>query len=271
MSTHILTDFKIIRLKHSVRAHACRALQRINEIVRTDPGTLMGTPALFGEFSNIIKNGGASFVDSFEHVPPTSQRMYSRKRPAYESADQYVSTCTQRFDGDGTAYVVSTSNDLQQVAGSNADLVQATDHQILRELNSKSSEPRRLALFRGAMFESTVNHPRGDYSQSQVLLLATVPTAEQVNSKVPIEMMAAPINGTTAYSPVMEVVPTIEELEREGWKKVTVSVPQDRYHSRGGIIGVRRQYSIRHIGSSTINKQMVRIRHTVHVHPRAVS
>lgn len=256
MSTHLLTDFNIIRLKHSVRAHACPSLQRINDIARMDPETLKQSTTLFEEFLGLLGEG-AHFVESFDEVPLNAQRMYSRRKPANQASMDYVSSCIERFRADETPYLICDSDDFQQVSGSRADLVPARDRCILKELNTKCKEPNRLLLFRGAMYESTANDKKGAFTQSQMLMMVNLPTRNQVENKLPIKMMAAPINGSTAYTPVMENIPSTEELLAQGWKTVTVSIAKEMFHERSKIIGKRKQYAIRHIGSSTIDRQMV--------------
>ena len=67
--------------------------------------------------------------------------------------------------------------------------------------------------------------------------------------------MAAP-TGTNQFE-LGDNMPTEEELLERGWTKVNISVPEERYITKGRNVGCRRQYSMRHQGSATINKLMV--------------
>ena len=84
-----------------------------------------------------------------------------------------------------------------------------------------------------------------------------LPTREQVNSKLPIVLLAAP-TGTNQFE-LRDNMPTEEELLERGWTKVNISVPEERYITKGRNVGCRRQYSMRHQESATINKLMVSI------------
>ena len=103
-------------------------------------------------------------------------------------------------------------------------------------------------------FESTQNGE--GYSQSQLLILLEVPTEQQVSSRSSITMYASP-SGQNEYT-LGEEVPTEEELLAEDWTKVEIRIAVERYVTRGRLQGLRRQYTLKHRGSSTINKQMVR-------------
>ena len=69
-------------------------------------------------------------------------------------------------------------------------------------------------------------------------------------------MYASP-SGQNEYT-LNEEVPTEEELLTQGWTRVEIGIAVERYVTRGRLQGLRRQYTLKHRGSSTINKQMVR-------------
>ena len=71
-----------------------------------------------------------------------------------------------------------------------------------------------------------------------------------------ITMYASP-SGQNEYT-LDEEVPTEEELLAQGWTRVEIGIAVERYVTRGRLQGLRRQYTLKHRGSSTINKQMVR-------------
>ena len=84
--------------------------------------------------------------------------------------------------------------------------------------------------------------------------MINVPTQEELNSCLPITLMAAPSGDT--YIDLSDGVPTQEVLEAQNWKPVRVGHTPERPLTRRGVMGLRRQYALRHTGSSIINKQM---------------
>ena len=240
-----------------VRAHGDPALQRIQQILRMSPTFLReddGT--LKSEFVQLMSDN-ITFVDKWTHpmIGNNVQRMYSRRRPASQAADEYAMGCLRRLVESGDEHFVSKAVDLQRPDGSRADFLPASDPDLLKTINTKSKEPKTLVFWRYATYEATVNGE--GFSQSQLLLMIDLPTLEQVSSKSPIHLMAAP-KGTNQFE-IGTNMPTEEELLDRGWTKVTISVPEERYITKGRNVGCRRQYSMRHQGSATINKLMVSI------------
>ena len=256
LSSHILTDFLMVRLCHSVRAHRDPAFQRIQALTRMPPSELLGTPGLEEEFKQLLRDN-MTFVDGWddERITADTQRMYARRIPAYEASNEYVQSCQHRFESDGTPFVTSTSVDLKRTADTRAEFVpvlQEHDTAIISALNHGVREPEKLLFWRGAQFEATVNDE--DFSQSQLLLMLDVPSSEMIRMKTPIHLMAAPpgIN----YIDVSIGVPSQDELLAADWKPVRVGHTPERPITHRGMVGCRQQYALRHIGSSTINKQL---------------
>jgi predicted GIY-YIG superfamily endonuclease len=81
-----------------------------------------------------------------------------------------------------------------------------------------------------------------------------VPSKETIKKKAPIELYAAP-PGTSDID-LSDGVPSKSYLRDKGWNPVQVGPVPDRPITHRGIMGLRRQYALRHTGSSTINKQM---------------
>ena len=260
MSSHVLTDFVLIELKHSVRAHGDGPFQRIQQLCRMSPGLLLsdepqdeGGETYEAEFKRLLEEN-FTFVDSWDSaaITPDVQRMYARRMPAYEASEQYVNSCQDRFEADGIDYSLSKSEDLQRLADSRAEFGPVENENVIKSLNHGVKEPKKLLFWHGAQFEATIN---GDgYNQSQLLLMLSVPSEEHIMMKTPIELMAAPPGVT--HVDVSNGVPTEEELLDLGWNPVRVGHSPDRPITCRGLVGCRRQYSLKHIGSSTINKQL---------------
>lgn len=238
-----------------MRAHRDPALQRIQHISRMSPRILRDdNGTIKTEFERLMIDN-ITFVDSWTHssIGNNVQRMYSKRRPASQAATEYTMGCLRRLVESGDEHLVSTAVDLQRPDGSRADFLTASDPDLLKTINTKSKEPKTLVFWRYATYEATVNGE--SYSQSQLLLMIEIPTLEQVTSKSPIFLMAAP-NGTNQFE-LGDNMPTEEELLERNWTKVSIGVPEERYFTKGRNVGCRRQYSMKHQGSATINKLMV--------------
>ena len=258
MSSHILTEFTLIRLKHSVRAHRDQALQDIQNITRMSTDILKADKTIKTRFMNLVESN-FNFLNSWndERLPPNCQRMYSRRKPAAEAADTAATAMVRSLKNRNKEYRECVSEDLEQVDGSRASLREATNAQIIAELNRKVNEPKRLVLFRGGLYESTVNG--NGYNQSSLLLMVNVPSDEDIKSWNPIKLFVPPNTRSTEASRQMidvDNLPTENQLRRDGWTEVSINTAPEKLVRRSNLIGVRKQYTLRHIGTSTINKQM---------------
>lgn len=143
------------------------------------------------------------------------------------------------------------SRDYKRSSDSNADMVITEDESVVDLLNNKVREPRFLLFYPGALFASTVNTDQ--YAQSQTLMMLDVPSKEHIKCRKPLVMYAAPQNDdiltqvTDHRNP-----PTREELLAKKWTEVKVDVCLERLVTRAHVTASRRQYSLVHVGASTV-------------------
>jgi len=252
LSSHIMTDFTLIRLKHSVRAHGDAALQRIQEITRISPVELAASPDLKEEFTKLLSDN-VNFVSDMNHesLGPEVLRMYSRREQATTAAEDYINSSELSLSRQNRKYTICHAKDLSRPLHSRRDLYETTDPYIKRSLDKKRREPRRLLFHEGAVFEATVNGK--GYSQSQVLMMVEKPKQKDIESWADIQLLAAPAK----YSHTLtDDLPDKDTLLEEGWTEVTIGVTQERNNLKVSHSECyRKQYTLRHVGASTINKQ----------------
>ena len=210
-------------------------------------------PKLEKEFKELVEKF-FDFVDTWEDekIDQFMQRMYAKRMPAYEAAKIFVDSAEQRFKRLGINYSVSYAQNRQRTAGTRAEYSDVVTGDMMRALNHDLREPEKLLFYEGAQFEATIN---GDgYSQSQLLMMLKVPTQNQVDIFSNLELMAAPPN--VSYYDVSRGIPSKKQLEDDGWSCVMIGRAPERTVTVRGSVGCRVQYSLKHIGSSTINKQL---------------
>lgn len=250
-----MTDFTMVSLKHSVRAASDKKLQEIQNITRMNPEKLIGNAYLERRFKDLMREN-VNFVKSMqdERLGPSVQRMYSTRKSACEQADDYVGSCIKQLEKEDKPFMVCNARDFQRTASSRAELRETYNEEIQSALDRKVREPRRLAFFEGAIFEATVNED--NFSQSQVMVMTTLPSKEQFDNRWDISLLAAP----PEYKASLINKETLDESEllRKGWTRVKISLTPERLITTNGIEAYRSQFTLRHLGASTINKQQVR-------------
>lgn len=250
LSSHILTDFNLVALTKSVRASNDLNYQRIMEITRMSPNYLKGNMAIEHEFKRLVGTY-FNFVDSWDKVPPGVTRMYPKRIPAAQAANQYVTDIQKMFDETGTDYSISHARDLERVVGSRGEYTLSRSDHVTSCLDHAMKEPRRLLFWRGATYHATVNG--NGYNQSQILMLLHVPSQSDIDHKRDIKMYASPGGATTCLRD-NDDVPTEEELIAKGWTAVQIKHIEPRPVTHKGIVACREQYTLCHVGASTINK-----------------
>ena len=221
-----------------------------------NPNDLIGNETVERNFKTLVRQ-------TFQFVPtmldprigPECHRLYAKKKKAVAAAEEYVSTSTQNLVRTGVPHLVVPSEDSQRTAHSNATFRAVTDGSLLSALNRQMREPQTLLFYRGAKFESTVNG--NGYSYSQELYMRDIPSPEDVRTFSDITLWAKPPTGTLNTLEVNNgEILTEEELLAGNWTKVRVQVSRERLVKSNHLEGRRRQYCLRHIFSSTINKMM---------------
>ena len=253
LSSHVLTHFLLVKLSHSVRAHGDEDFQKIQNYTRMSPNMLLSDPEHERIFKELVGDC-FDYAESWDDpkIDPQTQRMYGNRMPAYEASREFVESCKAKFDGDGTLYTMSVALNFQRTVGTRSEYSRVVSDDVLRALNHELREPEKLIFYRGAQFEATLN---GDgYSQSQLLLMIDVPHEEEISNKALIPMMAAPPN--VSYLDMSDGIPSVDDLKASGWKDVRVGHAPESAVTCGGSVGRRVQYSLKHIGASTINKQL---------------
>lgn len=197
------------------------------------------------------------FLSSFRDklVTPNTWRIYHRRQAASDSIEEWIDDSMQYLHTNRVKHKLAMSEDLQKVKDSLGSLRPTTDNRIVKLLNRKVREPRRLLMFPGALFEATIN--TDEYSQSQILIMLHVPSKQHIAERKPITLLAAPAEEKLPSELLGKSPPTEGFLLAKKWKRVTVRVANDtstrRLISQGHTSACRRQYTMRHIGSSTVS------------------
>lgn len=195
------------------------------------------------------------FVSSMKDVPPGWIKLFHRKKSANREIEEFITNTTDYLDTNKVKYVVCESTDMHKVSGTLGDGVQTHDRVVVNLLNRKVREPQTLLFYSGALFEATSN--TAQYNQSQLMMLVDVPTHMQIMNREPLKLFAAP-PGADIPEEFQSITspPTEEDLLGRGWKEVMVRLSRDRQVTESNITAWRRQYTLKHIGASTVNKQM---------------
>jgi hypothetical protein len=124
----------------------------------------------------------------------------------------------------------------------------------IKTLNRVLKEPDELVLFEGGVYEVTMNDKEKGINQSQLAFMLDLPSQEDVASQNGIKLWIAP--PATSHVTFDHLnLPRREQLEELGWNEVTIGcAPARDEQVRGGLVARRIQYSLKHIGATTINK-----------------
>eukprot|EP00804_Cyclotella_cryptica_P023555 CCRYP_018915-RA/>CCRYP_018915-RA protein AED:0.11 eAED:0.11 QI:0/0/0/1/0/0/4/0/463 len=152
ISSHILSDFTLVRLEHSVRASTDLALQEIQQITRTSQFVLQEDDEIRDRFYYLM-NKHIAFVESWEdeRIAPNTQRMYHRRKTANDTMLEFI-----------------------------------------------------------PLFQSTKNTL--EYSQSQLMIMAHVPTKEQTDNWTDITLFASPPGRESPQQLFLFEPPTEDDL-----------------------------------------------------------
>jgi predicted GIY-YIG superfamily endonuclease len=244
MSPHILTCFDILVLQHSVRASRCPPLRRMQQITRYCRSLL--TSDIVAEFRSLLKNN-CNFISCDADAPPHILRVFSKKVATRIAEQRLLESARRQY---GEQIIIRQSEDVE--ATPEGCWVPATEPSR-QSLDRNAKEPRELFFFPRALYEVTFNDPNDQFSQSQLALLCSVPTAEDVNEFRPLQVMIAP-NGCQIAPPNCK---SPDDLLAEGWQFCTIPVAPDRPHNqRYGIQAKRKQYGLRPRISNTIHASM---------------
>ena len=257
LSSHILTTYTFVQLNESVRASSQPEFQRFQTIIRMNPYQLSGDENLRQEFFR-LGNDLFTFVDSWddEHVVSNCYRIYSRRSFVYLAISEYVNSLIQSFTHSNTPHIISTSRDTQVRVGSRSEWSPAIPTTI-SSMNTQFREPEVLVLYPFGLYEVTENDSSSTYYNSNHVLLYDMPNPADVAQFRSIKVMLKPpelqridwldSGDTNSY-------PSKQQLIDNGWKEISIKVCQEREVTvSGGYRAKRKQYTMKHIGASTID------------------
>jgi len=246
LSPQVPVCLDFLPLNHSVRAAHCPALQRLVQICRLDRVQL--TDAIREEFINLIQEK-CTFVSDWDdpRLKPDMLRMFATHAARIEAEELLMEAAAERFGTLGLTRSVA----IDQEASLEGNWVRAGPI-ASKLLTKKAKQPAELIFFPRARYEISYNKP-GHYAQSQLAVLADVPTREQVRSFEPVRVYVAPF-GTKAVS---ENLVNEEDFLRAGYQIRFVGRAPSRVHYLGsGFQGKREQYGLRPRVAATIHAGM---------------
>jgi predicted GIY-YIG superfamily endonuclease len=244
LSPFMVTCFSFHELNHSVRAGRDSALQRIQQIARLSSNEY--TPEVLNEFRLLIANT-CTFVSSWDSpvIGKSTVRVFGRHEAVRLAEKEMISS----IKNSDVTVVQSEARDEEMSVTAHSNWITATES-TRRRLDRKCKEARILTFYPSAVYEMTENCP-GKFSQSQVAVLGSMPTAEQARTHGAVTLLLAP----PGCKAVPENVNTPEGLLHCGWEEMTVGeVKQPRVHTFSqGIRGRRLQYAFRHRIAATVH------------------
>ena len=252
-SSLMLTCFRMFELKQSVRAHGDPDFHRLQTISRMNPFELLASTELKNEFFELAKQ--LTYVRDWNdnRIGPNMMRAFSRIRPAQDALKEYCQSIINQLSNDRLPFCISKSRDMQRTRGTNAEYIEASI-QSIKFLTKELKEPAELVFFVGGIYECTINDPNGQFSQSQLAFMMDLPSQETIDKFDSIPLWIAP-PGTQHIEFDRDNLPSRNELIENAWVEVRIGcAPERLIPARYGIQAKRLQYSLKHIGATTINK-----------------
>lgn len=248
LSPSMITSFNFCRLNQSVRAGGDLNLQRIQQIARLDFSDY--TPDNVEEFKNLLRTF-CTFVNTWES--PLIEQSIIRVFGLHDAVKHAEKVMLTKIKNSNISVVECLAKDEQMSVTAHSDWTSASDT-IRRQLDKKCKEPRLLHFYPCALYEMTYNDPIIGFSQSQIAVLREMPTADQVRSFRPVQMLLAP-SGCKAMP---EGISQPDNLISHGWKPVSIGeVSAARVHTfTHGVRGRRLQYGFRHRIAATVHAVM---------------
>lgn len=245
LSSLFISTFNFFRLQECVRAADDANWRRVQEITRLALPDL--TKDIEEEFVNLLVTC-CSWVenDTDPTIPPNALFVYGKNEPIRQQEQKLFS----KLQSDTTInYLVSKAQDHERsIEGMMIQASQATSE----ALNKKVKEPQELFFFEKGRYQITANE-KNKYSNSQLAVLFKMPTQDQIDKKLPIEMLLSPPG--SRYIPTEK--DTQEDLKKLGWRIEMVHKCQERVTNlHGSIRAMRCQYRLRHHVGSTEHSVM---------------
>ena len=251
LSSHVITCFKMVMLKTSVRASGDVQFQRLQAIARMHYMEYEEDPSLLDEFKNLLPET-CTFVDSWSspEITPSTYRLYGRRSPANDATNQFVSVVRQSITSCDLRE--RQSDDVEKSRYSHSEWSHASIS-TKNALDKNLKEPRTLLFFCGAVYEFTYNK-EGQFSQSQMAILIELPLQDDLDRHKKINILAAPPGiHDIEFDPTM----VKEEYLIKGFKEVKVGLAPETTQSIGrNIQAERKQYGLKHRVTSTIHAAM---------------
>eukprot|EP00956_Cyclotella_meneghiniana_P010602 scaffold14751_cov43-Cyclotella_meneghiniana.AAC.1 len=140
LSSHLLTDYTIVKLEHSVRAAGDRKLMRLQQITRTSAIALRNdtadvtNPNLHG---SIYKEWQQLFrviirvVPTFDFIDPNWVQIYHKKALAHTALQNWVDYMERRLKELRKPFHISNSHDMMKFVSTSKDPTVANDNKTV--------------------------------------------------------------------------------------------------------------------------------------------
>lgn len=253
ISTFIMTSFTLVGLTQSVRAHEDKKFQRLQEITRMRADYLRENEKTMKKELMSALNC-LTYVKSMDDplITPNTQRMFAKKDMALKATENYVEHTVNLLHRNHIPYYLCRAHDYQKSVNSQAEFLRTTNSIYVNKLNKKVREPENIIFYKGALFEATKNTK--EFQHSRVLLLYDMPDRETIEKRNEIKLLMPPMGLSRIEFP--NGLPEKDALITDGWKEVTVGSEPILTTQLMGRVLKRYQYWLKHVGSSTIHKQM---------------
>ena len=244
LSSLIPTCFKMVEMKHSIRAKDDFLLQEVIKISRK----ASPTQEEVDYFTNIIIQG-CRHVTSWDDPSITLDmvRIVSTRNAMAKAEEEYFLKLQKQQVG----IVVRVAETVQTVVSSHGNWrkAEATTCYLLDKLVNEVEE---LRLHKNMVVEMTYNKPKV-WCHSQMAVVVDLPTQSELDNWSPFTVYLAPVG--TKKLPDGEITKFL--LEQNGWKPVKVgTAPEVEHRLKRGVSAKRKQYGIRPRIAITIHRAM---------------
>jgi predicted GIY-YIG superfamily endonuclease len=222
-------------------------LRRIVDISRL-PSRLIST-AVRQQLKDLVKNS-CTFVNNWDDplVQRDALRMFATQRARRDAEKRMLAKVKQQHRNN---MLCAHAQDFESSTEGNWVKATKATSRLLVQVG-KVKEPKELYFYPRAIYEITFNR-EGRFSQSQLSVLAEMPSFADVRNFEPVTLYVAP-EGMKA---IPSKLTTEQDFLRESFTRQLIGTAPERPKDLGsGILGKRRQYGLHHRFAATIHAAM---------------